>query len=571
MKKFLLGLVIGLLILPTVSSAQIQGDVNPNLTPACVSITHNLAYRSTGRDVFTLQDFLQNQAYLNSEPTGFFGLLTQSAVKSFQSASGILNSGYVGPITRARINALSCASNITPTPNPIPSSDGCANGAMFSSITGRACTDIPITVRGCVPGGMFSATTGEPCPNNTGNITLNSVSGPSSLEIGQTGTWRISVNAPAGSNLTYRVAWGEMDGYMGSSARPLSPDLINQTGTFSHSYSGSGTYNVRFWVYDESRPNISQAETTLTVVVKERSGIDGCAPGDMFSSTTGAPCPSRPIPIPNVSAPTVNLSVNPSLIISDGKPGTVTLSWSSRYATYCNFEKQTLATSGSMSLSLSSTATYNISCTGRGGTTSSNPVTAVFQLTGQSTIPVIANPSATIDQNSLTSSSNRPTLTGYAYNTVKPFGISISNNGGKIWGSGDIVIRNNRWSTTINQELPSGTYQVQVYSNNVLLTSGTLTINPTCSLTSNKNSYNLGETIIYSWTSQNATYAAWQQDTSGRDHLWLPGDKLSANGSQQVTASVIGNPSVTLLVGGYDNSSGTCSKTINIVSSTSNN
>lgn len=78
--------------------------------------------------------------------------------------------------------------------------------------------------------------------------------------------------------------------------------------------------------------------------------------------------------------PTASLFASPTSIVSDGKPGTVTLSWSSTNATYCNFEKSTLAPSGSMTVSLSQTATYTISCTGSGGTTSSNPVTVMFQL-----------------------------------------------------------------------------------------------------------------------------------------------------------------------------------------------
>ncbi|MES2215687.1 MAG: peptidoglycan-binding domain-containing protein [Patescibacteria group bacterium] len=87
-----------------------------------------------------------------------------------------------------------------------------------------------------------------------------------------------------------------------------------------------------------------------------------------------------------------------------------------------------------------------------------------------------------------------------------------------------------------------------------------------CSLASNKSSYKLGETITYSWSSQNATYAGWQQDTSDRDHLSLPGDKLPAVGTQNVTASVVGNPSVTLQVAGYGGSS-TCSTSVLILPS----
>jgi hypothetical protein len=92
---------------------------------------------------------------------------------------------------------------------------------------------------------------------------------------------------------------------------------------------------------------------------------------------------------------------------------------------------------------------------------------------------------------------------------------------------------------------------------------------PTCSLTSNKSSYILGETITYYWTSKNATHASFQQDTSGKDHLLLPGDKLSVSGSQTANASVIGNPEVILLVGGGVGT-GSCRVMVNVIPSSAN-
>jgi len=91
---------------------------------------------------------------------------------------------------------------------------------------------------------------------------------------------------------------------------------------------------------------------------------------------------------------------------------------------------------------------------------------------------------------------------------------------------------------------------------------------PSCTLTTNKASYNLNDTITYSWTSNNATYAAWkQEDDSGKDHLDLPGDKLDTSGSNEVTARVIGSPSATLII--YNTSgNATCSKTVTVTNIT---
>ncbi len=84
---------------------------------------------------------------------------------------------------------------------------------------------------------------------------------------------------------------------------------------------------------------------------------------------------------------------------------------------------------------------------------------------------------------------------------------------------------------------------------------------PSCSLTTNKSSYQLGEDIVFSWTSKNATYSTFQQDTSGRDHLYFSGDKNDTNGSYSTTANVYGNPSATLLIYNYYGNS-SCSVTV---------
>src|SRR3989344_1050140 len=120
MKKYIgILFVLGLLIAPAFSFAQV-GDVDPNPTASdCVALQNNLRYRdrdiNKNGEVSTLQDFLQSEGYLNSEPTGYFGLLTFKAVKDFQKANGISPTGYVGPITRAKIKALTCDGIITPS------------------------------------------------------------------------------------------------------------------------------------------------------------------------------------------------------------------------------------------------------------------------------------------------------------------------------------------------------------------------------------------------------------------------------------------------------------------------
>ncbi len=58
--------------------------------------------------IYILQSFLAREGYLRSEPTGYFGSMTLSAVKAFQSFHGLPPTGYVGPMTRGAIKSQTC-------------------------------------------------------------------------------------------------------------------------------------------------------------------------------------------------------------------------------------------------------------------------------------------------------------------------------------------------------------------------------------------------------------------------------------------------------------------------------
>ncbi len=79
------------------------------------TINKNLFFGSKGEEVYKLQRFLLAYGYiLEDSVTGYFGYITQSAVKKFQTANNIVSSGtpastgfgVVGPITRKIINAI---------------------------------------------------------------------------------------------------------------------------------------------------------------------------------------------------------------------------------------------------------------------------------------------------------------------------------------------------------------------------------------------------------------------------------------------------------------------------------
>jgi peptidoglycan hydrolase-like protein with peptidoglycan-binding domain len=77
------------------------------------NLSYNLRNSNPVADVKALQDFLQAQGFFQTEPTGYFGTQTLTAAKAFQTAQNIIGTGYVGPITRARIAQLTTPSSTT--------------------------------------------------------------------------------------------------------------------------------------------------------------------------------------------------------------------------------------------------------------------------------------------------------------------------------------------------------------------------------------------------------------------------------------------------------------------------
>lgn len=96
---------------------------------ACPNLTRNFSRGSRGADVMQLQQFLISQNFLAVDSaTGFYGALTESAVKQFQcqkmsicSGSPASNGyGAVGPRTRAAIVSVCSTTAVPITPNSLP-------------------------------------------------------------------------------------------------------------------------------------------------------------------------------------------------------------------------------------------------------------------------------------------------------------------------------------------------------------------------------------------------------------------------------------------------------------------
>jgi len=113
MKRYFssLALSVAFFIVPGVTQAQ----------TSC-AIAGDLSFGATGGEVTKLQTFLKAQGYFSAAMIPNFGNATLAAVRSFQRANGISQTGTVGPMTRAAI-ATACASGGGATTASIGSSN----------------------------------------------------------------------------------------------------------------------------------------------------------------------------------------------------------------------------------------------------------------------------------------------------------------------------------------------------------------------------------------------------------------------------------------------------------------
>jgi hypothetical protein len=76
---------------------------NPAASPSGV-FTRTLTYGVSGADVTALQNKLTAEGFYSGPITRFYGRLTQTAVRKYQTAHGITANGVVGPATLAALN-----------------------------------------------------------------------------------------------------------------------------------------------------------------------------------------------------------------------------------------------------------------------------------------------------------------------------------------------------------------------------------------------------------------------------------------------------------------------------------
>ncbi len=304
-KYVIIAIFLAVLIAPNISSADTIADLQAQIsallaqiqklqqqlaqmqgqpTTWCHDFNVNLKFGDSGDEVAALyatmsKEGLETQEvdYAQEKAQNYFGEGLASAVSGFQQKykDEILapwglqyGTGYVGKTTRAKLNSL-YGCGVTPVP-PLPvcacTAPICASGyTLYDTGEKNSC--------GCST---------KKCILISGNQppVISGVSGPTALNIGQTGTWIVQASDPEQGVLSYSVGWGDETPNVLPAVHP-STGVYTQTATFTHSYSKAGIYNPTFIVTDNQGLS---AKTSISVNVGEVTG-------PFFSITVNPPVP----------------------------------------------------------------------------------------------------------------------------------------------------------------------------------------------------------------------------------------------------------------------------------------
>lgn len=165
---------------------------------------------------------------------------------------------YTASLYRQASNAGACAGNTV-----------C--GTLVTSTKITVSSTIACKIIDCAPGYHLegaSCSAEQRCvPNNASAPVINGVSGPSSLQVGEIGTWTVqaSIASGADTNLTYSVIWGDESILGQLNALAGASSVTSATGSFTHSYATAGTYTPTFAVSNTN--GIAQASASVKVGV----------------------------------------------------------------------------------------------------------------------------------------------------------------------------------------------------------------------------------------------------------------------------------------------------------------
>jgi hypothetical protein len=231
----------------------------------CYDFNKNLGVDSRGEAIKALHMVLGKEGFeidQDEKSNSDFGESTASAISGFQQKyideilkpAGLkYGTGFAGKGTRAKLNQL-YGCEVKPPKPPIVC-------AQYMPPLDNFCTVGKIIYPEKDENGCFRPPKCILPPTDNQPPVIHGVGGPTTLKIGETGTWTIKAYDPENGSLTYDVNWGDT---FGSGYAPSTANLPSQTATFTHSYSQAGTYNPTFIVTDNKGLS---AKTSISVNV----------------------------------------------------------------------------------------------------------------------------------------------------------------------------------------------------------------------------------------------------------------------------------------------------------------
>ena len=226
------------------------------------SIDKNLKYGQRDKEVIELQEFLIDKGFLKTTPTNFFGILTLKAVKVYQKTTDISPTGYVGILTRQKINSEISSELASSTEAEIQET---GTTTQIINPTTKSTTNIVTTTDYCkniegtqtvVPLGMFLDSTGN-C------FTPVSITQPTNTptQSSNQATTQTSQNQPVNTVTTSQATTPtNTTQTVGTILTPILISPVSDTVTII----GGSSFNIATFNFKSSKGNINIQELHFT-------------------------------------------------------------------------------------------------------------------------------------------------------------------------------------------------------------------------------------------------------------------------------------------------------------------
>ena len=420
----------------------------------CYTFNNNLRVGSVGNDTIALLTALEKEGF--SAGQGQRGVLDEalaSLVVGFQEkyASEILTpnglahgTGFVGASTRAKLNSLyGCNVVRPPSPQPLVVSS--------SEIIGNQTTYTPgQTIKFSVRGMVSNNSIGGPAMGFNVQASMYSTSPKETIQINgvyqsfnatynsNTALWDVTMTAPSDASKTYTIHTAF---YCSNSQAGCASGQIDKTFNFNLS---------------------SQTQPSITVLSPNGGTWQIGTTQRISWQTNNISSPNDKMTIYIV--PTGDLSKNYNL--AQQIPNTGSYNYVVDDPARFSSRSPLYVAGGQFKIFVCAQASGNPDMCSY-GIDYSEPFTI--------TSPTATQPSATITTSAQTTNPT-PYIIGTA-NGVNQVGITISNSGGKVYGSGLVSVINGNWSVNVSPALALGQHTINVYdANNNLLTTSPLNI-----------------------------------------------------------------------------------------------